>query len=83
MTRSGELLIVTKATKGTKAAPERVAAASLRARHPASHLLPHLDAKVLDGARKLGLPDKPEELAKIAGPVSQPSASRRHREIAG
>src|ERR1700730_13290658 len=32
---------------------------------------PHLDSKVLDGARKLGLPDKPEELAKIAGPVSQ------------
>jgi endonuclease III len=32
---------------------------------------PHLDAKVLDGARKLGLPDKPEELARIAGPVSQ------------
>jgi 3-methyladenine DNA glycosylase/8-oxoguanine DNA glycosylase len=32
---------------------------------------PHLDSKVLDGARKLGLPDKPEALAKIAGPVSQ------------
>jgi endonuclease III len=32
---------------------------------------PHLDAKVLDGARKLGLPGDPGGLAKIAGPRSQ------------
>jgi hypothetical protein len=32
---------------------------------------PYLDSKVLDGARKLGLPDDPDALAKIAGPASQ------------
>jgi hypothetical protein len=32
---------------------------------------PYLDARVLDGARKLALPDDPQKLAKLAGPASR------------
>jgi hypothetical protein len=32
---------------------------------------PYFDARVLDGARKLGLPDDPGRLAKLAGPASR------------
>jgi endonuclease III len=32
---------------------------------------PHLDARVLDGARKLSLPDHPDELAGLAGSSEQ------------
>lgn len=32
---------------------------------------PYLDARVLDGARKLALPDDPRKLAKLAGPASR------------
>lgn len=34
-------------------------------------IAPHLDAKVLDGARKLALPDDPQQLAKLAGQTSR------------
>jgi endonuclease III len=32
---------------------------------------PYFDARVLDGARKLALPDDPRRLAKLAGPASR------------
>jgi endonuclease III len=34
-------------------------------------IAPYFDSRVLDGARKLGLPDDPRKLAKLAGPASR------------